>query len=123
METIARTFDNNAAGPKNYLWQYLKCKRFHGFEFLRDTEVESYSVDFVSPEAMLVLEVASDEASVNEQALQQQSKKLHKLGYRVLRFSRHQVLNKTDEVLEAIDSSLVKLPELKPLPTGTWVGF
>jgi very-short-patch-repair endonuclease len=59
-------------------------------------------VDFCAPRRKLIIELDGSQHLQQEEYDAERTKYLESLGYRVLRFWNHDVMNKTEEVLNAI---------------------
>ncbi|MCH7640363.1 MAG: endonuclease domain-containing protein [Bacteroidetes bacterium] len=97
LKTIARTLRKNATFPERLLWSRLRRKQL-GIRFLRQRPVGDYVVDFLCPDAALVIEVdgRSHEGQFERDVIRQQfieSQDLH-----ILRFTNDEVLKEIDAV-------------------------
>ena len=110
LQTFARQMRTQMTDAEQLLWQRLRNKQLLGIKFRRQQPIASYIVDFVSMDKMLVIEL--DGGQHGEQLLYdtQRSACLQALGYRVLRFWNHEVLQHTDEVLETILKNCLHTP-------------
>jgi very-short-patch-repair endonuclease len=85
------------------LWQHLRGRKLQGFKFRRQQPLGNYVVDFVCPEAMLVIEVDGGQhgQDQNLSADRARTRFLTGAGYRVLRFWNSDVsLNIEGAVME-----------------------
>ena len=73
-----------------------------GFKFRRQHLFDNYILDFVSLEAMLVVEVDGRQHLANKAADEARTRILSKAGFKVLRFWNNEVLTQTDAVKETI---------------------
>ena len=101
LKTIARTLRKNATFPERLLWSRLRRKQL-GIRFLRQRPVGDYVVDFLCPDAALVIEVdgRSHEGQFERDVIRQQfieSQDLH-----ILRFTNDKVLKEIDAVVTRI---------------------
>jgi len=122
----ARELRRNETAAEERMWSRLRGHRFLGFKFRRQHPIGRYVVAFVCLGANLVIEVdgdshGDDRADALDAA---RSTWLETQGFRVVRFWNHDVLEATDDVMEAIlyalEASAVHLraPLPKPLPCG-----
>lgn len=83
-------------------WYHLRAHRFLGLKFKRQKPIGLYIVDFICLERHLVIEV--DGAQHGDQVTydRQRDQWLAAQGLTVLRFWNHDVLNRTEAVLEQI---------------------
>lgn len=110
----ARRLRSNMTDAERRLWRHLRLEQMQGCKFRRQTPIGAYIVDFVSFDAMLVIEVDGGQHADNREADEQRTRYLNQLGYRVIRFWNNQVLQETDAVLETIRRELLVLA--LPLP-------
>jgi very-short-patch-repair endonuclease len=84
------------------IWVHLRAKRLAGFKFRRQHRMGRYVVDFVCPDARLVVELDGGQHLERQTYDAERTAYLESLGYRVLRFWNDDVLVRTHEVLEVI---------------------
>jgi very-short-patch-repair endonuclease len=119
---LARNLRSNLTDAEKHLWGKLRGRQIAGIKFRRQCPVGEYIVDFVSFDAMLVIEVDGSQhhQPENIDSDKQRDTHLASHGLRVLRFDNLQVLKETDAVLNMIDSTvkqqLAGAAERKPLP-------
>ena len=91
------------------LWQELKGNKT-GVHFRRQHVIGMYIADFVSLKNRLVIEVDGEYHQTAEQQLADQYRTdyLQQKGYRVIRFTNHQVLTDTESVMSKIIKSLIR---------------
>ncbi len=102
MEQVARRLRKGQTDAEKRLWNHLRDRQLSGFKFRRQHEIGPYVADFCCPQKKLVLEL--DGGQHAEQVLKDQKRTayLNQMGYQVLRFWDHEVLQEPDSVLEAI---------------------
>lgn len=107
----------NPTEAERLLWDRLRRKQLNGFRFRRQHPIDYYIVDFYCPSARLIVEVdGEDHKSRLEYDLERQAV-LEGHGYRTIRFTNTQVLNRIDLVLAAIRLELKKnSPYPNPFP-------
>ena len=95
------------------LWQHLRAGRLNGYKFRRQQPMGSYIVDFMCLTPKLIVE--ADGGQHTEQAAYDHARTayLNSLGFTVLRFWNHEILQQTDDVLAEI---LRVLQELEKQP-------
>lgn len=109
---IPRELRNGATDAERLLWQYLRGKQL-GVKFRRQHPFGDYVLDFVSPEAKLVVELDGgqhSEITANDLA---RTRSLEAAGFRVLRFWNNQVFRETGAVVETI---MAAISETHPHP-------
>ena len=90
------------------LWNRLRNRQLSGFKFRRQHPTDSYILDFYCPEKHLAIEIDGDSHEERLRYDQIRTEFLKKYGYKVIRFSNHQVhfeINSVlDEILQACNS-------------------
>ncbi|WP_310397442.1 phosphoribosylformylglycinamidine synthase subunit PurQ [Hymenobacter sp.] len=102
------------------LWQELRGRKLEGYKFRRQHAIEHYIVDFICLEAGLIIEADGGIHQEPGQAEYDQGRThdLQALGYRLLRFSNHEILNQPAAVLATITHELhLKTPKSTPTTT------
>jgi very-short-patch-repair endonuclease len=89
-----------------------------GYKFRRQVVLEPYIVDFLCLEARLIVEADGGQHLEQAGADLQRSLFLESLGYKVMRFWNHEVLDDIDTVLEQIHRYLIEVPSPHPSPGG-----
>jgi len=86
------------------LWNQIKSKKLHDYQFLRQKPLDKYIVDLFCYELMLAIEIDGESHinKIEEDQIRQQ--RLESLGIHFLRFSDHDVKNNMDGVLKWIES-------------------
>ncbi|MUP44362.1 DUF559 domain-containing protein [Gramella sp. BOM4] len=99
------------------LWEALSGKKLEGYKFRRQHIIGSYISDFVCLREKLVIEVDGLIHELPEHKLSDEERTawLEDQGFRVIRFTNHQVLQNLDFVLETI---LKKLKQAPPSGVG-----
>ncbi len=100
----------NQTDTENIFWYHFRAKRFQGFKFRRQVQIENYIVDFVCYERNLIIEF--DGGQHNDPYTQEYDHKrtthLEKLGFSILRFWNNEALVNQEAVLEEIEKYLVQ---------------
>ena len=115
---LAKGMRRKSSDAERLLWQQLRAHRLLGYKFRRQVVVEPYIVDFVCIEAMLIIEADGGQHVEQQSYDEQRTAHLESLGYRVLRFWNHEILNELDSVVSQIASELIRPPLPGPLPEG-----
>jgi very-short-patch-repair endonuclease len=103
----ARDLRSHLTDAEQALWQRLRNRQLLGFKVRRQVPIGPYVVDFLIPEARLVIEADGGqhlESSVDEQ----RTLWLEAQGWSVLRFWNNDILTNIDGVLTAIATALQK---------------
>ena len=91
------------------LWQHLRAGRLNGHKFRRQQPMGNYIVDFMCVTPKLIIE--ADGGQHTERAAYDHARTtyLNSLGFTVLRFWNHEILQQTNDVLAEILRVLQKL--------------
>ena len=104
----AREFRQMLTPAEKLLWNRLRNRQLSGFKFRRQHPTDSYILDFYCPEKHLAIEIDGDSHEERLRYDQIRTEFLKKYGYKVIRFSNHQVhfeINSVlDEILQACNS-------------------
>jgi very-short-patch-repair endonuclease len=116
LRSNARALRKNSTDAERLFWAALRDHRLNGASFRRQVPIKNFIADFVCHAAKLVIELDggqhfSDQA---EQADAARSTVIEAQGFKVLRFSNHDVMTNRDGVLETIASAIA---ERVPTPT------
>mgnify|MGYP001465364122 CR=1 FL=1 len=88
------------------LWAYLRGDNLQGVNFRRQHALGNYIVDFVSIKRKLVIELDGSQHLEQEEYDTERTKFLQSMGYTVIRFWNHQIMNEMDNVIKAIEFAL-----------------
>lgn len=103
---LARNLRFATTEAEKKLWHQLRDRRLNGFKFRRQIPVGRYVVDFVCPEAMLIVELDGGQHAERTQQDAARTAFLNQQGYRVLRFWNNDALGETEAVLTVIREQL-----------------
>ncbi len=86
------------------LWENLRSRRLNGFKFRRQHPIKDFIVDFFCADIGLAVEVDGEYHDQAEQQLadEQRTIELNKVNIKVIRFTNHEVIHNTSEVLKQI---------------------
>jgi PncC family amidohydrolase len=118
------THRRNPTEAENVLWNIVRGKKMAGFKFRRQHIILDYIADFVCLSEKLIIEVDGlyHQLPENKISDDERTKDLNRLGFEVIRFTNEQVLQKTDEVINAIVLQVkernAELSESKIPPAG-----
>jgi adenine-specific DNA-methyltransferase len=104
MNKRARQLRAGQTDTERKLWSHLRNRGLAGFKFKRQHPIGKYIVDFACLEMRLIVEVDGGHHSNAKD--EDRTRFLELAGYRVIRFWDNQVLQETEDVLEAILASL-----------------
>jgi very-short-patch-repair endonuclease len=115
----ARRPRRDMTDAERLLWRYLRNRHFSGWKFRRQHELDRYIVDFVCPDACLIVELDGGQHAEMAAKDAERTRRLEGMGYRVLRFWNNDVLMNTEAVLGVILEVLASAaPHPHPLPEG-----
>ena len=113
---FAKTMRSNATDAENLMWQVLRGKRFMNLKFRRQHVIAPYIVDFYCHEIGLVIELDGSQHGTDD-AIEydaERTKFLEVLGLTVVRYWNHDVLSRTDVVLEDLLQRCSELKNISP---------
>ena len=99
---FAKTMRTNATDAESLMWQLLRAKRFMNLKFRRQHVIKPYIVDFYCHEIGLVIELDGGQHGTDEtiEYDTERTKFLEALGLKVVRYWNHDVLNRTEVILD-----------------------
>jgi very-short-patch-repair endonuclease len=105
LKHFARAMRRDGTDAEKRTWRLLRGRRFAGFKFRRQVPIGPYIVDFMSFEAMLVIEIDGGQHAESA-ADARRDAWLVREGFRVLRFWNNEVLTQEDSVVVRIAQRL-----------------
>ena len=117
MATIGKTNPNSrrlrrdSTDAEQRLWFHLRSRNLGGFKFRRQLTIGPFIADFVCRETKIIVEADGGQHGSERDA--RRTHYLESLGWKVLRFWNHDILQQTDAVLESI---LLACEKRSPLP-------
>lgn len=99
--------------PERLLWMQLRASRFLGHKFRRQTAIENRIADFFCPAKGLVIEIDGDTRDC-EFDRRKDTRLQNRTGFRVLRFTNHEVVHEMESVLERLKAELERQPDRWP---------
>ena len=112
LHSLARSHRKSMTKSAAALWKYcLSRKQMNGYSFKRERPILNYIADFVCLELLLIIEVDGWTHEIEEVALNDKNRdlELEEVGFKTLRFSSWEVLNRIDDVSMIILSEVKKL--------------
>jgi very-short-patch-repair endonuclease len=108
LRSNARALRRNSTDAERLLWAELRHHRLNGASFRRQVPIASYIADFVCHAARLAVELDGGQhfSDGQEAADARRSAAIEAKGFRVLRFSNHDVVTNRAGVLETIASAI-----------------
>ncbi|WP_160194687.1 endonuclease domain-containing protein [Devosia riboflavina] len=104
----SRQLRKSMPGPEAKLWLALRELRVQGHHFRRQAQIGPYYIDFLCHGSKLVIEVDGDThfVGVAQAYDERRDRRIAADGFRVIRFTNHEVVTNLDGVLEAISLGL-----------------
>ena len=114
----ARALRRNSTDAERIIWSELRGDRLNGASFRRQVPIERYIADFVCHAAKLVIELDGGQhfTDQGERADGRRSAVIEAKGFKVLRFSNHDVMTNRAGVLEAIAAAVAERAPTLTLP-------
>lgn len=105
---FARELRRNQTDAECFLWQILRGRRFCGYKFRRQHPLAGYILDFYCHEALLAVELDGGGHSKEETRGYDEKRRLalEREGIKIIRFWNHDVLNASEDVLQALYNEL-----------------
>ena len=118
LRSNARVLRKNSTGAERILWSELRDHRLNGASFRRQVPIETYIADFVCHAAKLVIELDGGQhfSDGQEAADARRSAIIEAKGFRILRFSNHDVMTNRAGVLETIAAAVAASAPTLALP-------
>jgi very-short-patch-repair endonuclease len=110
----ARHLRKSSTEAERHLWRLLRARQIHGLKFRRQHPIGPYIADFYCATYRLIIEVDGGQHAYSRPD-DVRTRRLNLAGYRVLRFWNHDVLTKSEAVLESILLA-ISHPHPTPLP-------
>src|SRR5436190_1560454 len=112
LKTFVEQHQSKPTEAENALWQILRGKKIGGYKFRRQHIINNYIGYFIALAEKLVIEIDRliHQLPENQSNDEIRTIELNQHGFEVIRFTNEQVLNDTDNVINAI---LLKLAERK----------
>jgi very-short-patch-repair endonuclease len=108
LRSNARALRKNSTDAERILWSELRDHRLNGASFRRQVPIATYIADFVCHAAKLVIELDGGQhfSDAQEVADIRRSAIIEAKGFRVLRFTNHDVITNRAGVLQTIVTSI-----------------
>jgi very-short-patch-repair endonuclease len=106
LKQLARQLRNNSTPGEIKLWQELRNKQFHSYDFHRQKPLLNYIVDFYCAELELIIELDGRyHEAISEDDLERDND-LARFGLKILRFSEIEVMKDMFNVLRTLEAYL-----------------
>ena len=111
---IARKLRKQSTDAELRLWYYLRAKRTLSLKWRRQHPIPPYVADFYCHKAKLVVEIDGGQHEVDMDS--RRTAYIRSQGIEVIRFWNHDVLSKTEAVMDEI-LRVVQIRTLSPNPS------
>ena len=118
LQSFASKLRHNMTKAEACLWKYALRANGLGVPFRRERPIGRFIADFVCLPLKLVIEVDGVTHLYEETQMKdaQKDKELKEMGFEVLRFNDHVILNNINFVIGVIRDKIEELKEDHPLP-------
>ncbi|MFL6808976.1 MAG: endonuclease domain-containing protein, partial [Bradyrhizobium canariense] len=118
LRSNARELRKNSTDAERILWSELRDHRLNGIGFRRQVPIKNYIADFACHSAKLVVELDGGQhfSDNGERADAARSAVIEARGFKVLRFSNHDVMTNRAGVLETIAAAVAERAPTMTLP-------
>ena len=117
----AEELRKNPTDAERRLWEVLSGKKLDGYKFRRQQSIGKYIADFVCMEKALIVEADGSQHATERSAYDtERTQYLNGLGYKVLRFWNHDILQNIEGVAESIlaELNVTRATPLNPPASG-----
>jgi len=114
---FAKQLRRDSTDVEKILWQRLRNAQM-GAKFRRQEPILGFTVDFVSHDHRLVIELDGGQHAERVEYDQRRTRMLEQAGFRVLRFWNNEVNDNLDGVLETIRARLDETAVVRRQPSG-----
>ena len=113
---FAKSMRHTATDAEHLMWQVLRAKHFMNLKFRRQHVIAPYIVDFYCHEIGLVIELDGSQHGTDDAVEYdaERTKFLEALGLTVVRYWNHDVLGRTDVILEHLWQVCTELKQTSP---------
>jgi very-short-patch-repair endonuclease len=114
----SRALRRSMTDAERIVWYGVRAHRLNGASFRRQAPIGPFIVDFVCHDARVIVEIDGGQhfEDAHERRDARRDRFLADNGYRVLRFSTHDVMTNRSGVLEAIADAVLGASPSPPSP-------
>ena len=116
LKPFARENRKNSTFGEILLWKNLLSRKQTGYQFNRQYSIENFIVDFISRSLKLVIEVDGYSHQFKYDTDIKRDKRLNELGYKVIRFTEHDVKYDFENVRRAMNIYIEEFIENESIP-------
>jgi very-short-patch-repair endonuclease len=118
-DCFARRLRQRSTKPEDILWTLLRGRKLGGVKFRRQVAVLGYTVDFLSFERRLIIELDGRQHDWERDYDAARTEEIERHGFMLLRFRNDAVLNDLDAVVARIEAACMSE---SPLLEGEGLG-
>ncbi|AZO80935.1 MULTISPECIES: DUF559 domain-containing protein [unclassified Bosea (in: a-proteobacteria)] len=100
---FARKLRQRSTKPEDILWTLLRGRKLAGVKFRRQVVVLGYTVDFLSFERRLIIELDGRQHDWDRDYDATRTEEIERHGFMLIRFRNDEVLNDLDAVIARIE--------------------
>jgi very-short-patch-repair endonuclease len=109
-DSFVRSLRRHPTEAERLLWRQLRGKKVGDLRFRRQFRLGPYVVDFVSLPARLVIEVDGASHELTADRDERRTGWLESRGFRVIRFTNDQIVERLSDVVDTIVAALAGGP-------------
>ena len=115
LKEFAHKNRSNPTQAEEVLWNIVKSKKLQGFKFRRQLIIGNYIADLVCLDRSLIIEIdgLQHQLPENKESDETRTLWLGMKGFKVVRFNNEEIINKTEDVLNKIITTLNNQPSIK----------
>ncbi|MDQ6756285.1 MAG: dihydropteroate synthase [Bacteroidota bacterium] len=115
LKEFSLTHRSNPTIAEEALWEIVKSKKLEGYKFRRQHIIGNYIADLVCLDKRLIIEIDGliHQLPENKESDEIRTQWLSEKGFKVIRFTNDETINRTDEVIKIISSTLKELKSIK----------
>ena len=115
LKEFAHKNHSNPTQAEEVLWNIVKSKKLQGFKFRRQLIIGNYIADLVCLDRSLIIEIdgLQHQLPENKESDETRTLWLGMKGFKVVRFNNEEIINKTEDVLNKIITTLNNQPSIK----------
>jgi len=106
LKPLARQMRHEPTPTEKMVWNIVRNRQIKGAKFRRQHAIDRFIVDFVCLEKMLIIEIDGEIHDYKKDEDQIRQSFLESLGFRVLRFSNHEIEHQLQKVINSINEAL-----------------
>ena len=108
LKAKARELRKNSTLSEILLWQEIKERKLHGYQFHRQVPMLDFIIDFYSHELQLAIEIDGDSHKHNYEYDCIRQAELEQYGVQFIRFDDMEVKRNLDNVLRTIEHWIIE---------------